>query len=295
MTRVPEPDSPRAHQSLPVPRSQTEMHPEWETPRLLARAGSSGEESVPFPPHQASAGARRPPHATRAARPSPGPLVSATIVGLLGAATGAAGACLLVLLSPATAERLVAPVDAAVSAIAASAPVPGDAAKREKSVAVALIPPAAPRSMAAQTRGSEAKDAVQPPPSPLPEASAAPVGAVTAPGTPSSTPASTAAGDHDELTALLQRTEHELAEQRLEQPAGDNALDTYRQLAARWPHVQPVAHLGRSIALAFWTLGNNAKAAGHWDQALHYLEIVNTLPPIPLGDPPESTGSSGAR
>ena len=200
------------------------------------------------------------------------------------------------LLSPDTAERLVAPVDAAVSAIVASAPASRDAAKGERSVAIALIPPAAPRSVAAQSGGVRAADAARSTPSPVPGVSAAPAAATpTALATSTSGPPSSIADDQAELTALLQRAGRELAEQSLEQPSGHNALDTYRELAARWPDAPPVAQLGRAIALAFWTRGNSAKAAGNWGDALHDLEIVNTLPPVPLGDPPESAGSSGTR
>ncbi|HZB93215.1 MAG TPA: hypothetical protein VE397_17345, partial [Stellaceae bacterium] len=91
-----------------------------------------------------------------------------------------------------------------------------------------------------------------------------------------------ASGDSD-LETLLQRAQGELAAQKLEQPRGDNALELYRQLKAKWPEDKRVAALGGAIDLTFWSRGNAAQSAGDWGKALHYFEIVNSLPPLPLG------------
>jgi hypothetical protein len=104
-----------------------------------------------------------------------------------------------------------------------------------------------------------------------------------------------AASGDGELETLLQRAQGELAERKLEEPPGDNALDSYRRLKAKWPEEKRVAQLGSAIGLAFWSLGNAAQSAGDWSKALHDLEIVNSLPPLPLGSPVSAVAESAAR
>jgi hypothetical protein len=96
-------------------------------------------------------------------------------------------------------------------------------------------------------------------------------------------PALPATSDNGELETLLQRARRELAERKLEQPPGDNALDSYRQLRAKWPEEKRVAQLGGDVGMAFWSLGKAAQSTGDWNEALHFFKIVNSLPPLPLG------------
>jgi hypothetical protein len=108
-------------------------------------------------------------------------------------------------------------------------------------------------------------------------------------------PALTASSGDSALEPLLQRARGELAAHKLEQPPGDNALDSYRQLKVKWPDEKRVAQLGGAIGLAFWSLGNAAQSAGDWNKALHYFEIVNSLPPLPLGSLPPPAAASAAQ
>ena len=216
-----------------------------------------------------------------AARARRRPLVLLLFVCFLGVATGTGGAYLLVRFSPATAARVGAPGRAAVSAITSAATALSDRTKVRQSSAVTVPVPAAPTSVAAQTRLPEASAAAQSG-STLPDEALAPSGAAAdAPARSASGTASAAADDPRGLAALLARAARELAERKLEQPADDNALASYRQLAARWPQEKRVAQLGGEIGLAFWSLGQEAQRSGRWREALHYLEIVNTLPPVP--------------
>jgi hypothetical protein len=94
------------------------------------------------------------------------------------------------------------------------------------------------------------------------------------------------ADNNTALETLLRRAQGELVERQLERPPGDNALDSYRQLRAKWPEDKRVAQFGGAIGLAFWSLGKAAQTTGDWNTALHYFEIVNSLPPLPLGSSP---------
>jgi hypothetical protein len=96
-------------------------------------------------------------------------------------------------------------------------------------------------------------------------------------------PALPETSDNGALETLLQRARGELAERKLEQPPGDNALDSYRQLRAKWPEEKRVAQLGGDVGMAFWSLGKAAQSTGDWNEALHFFKIVNSLPPLPLG------------
>jgi hypothetical protein len=272
-----------------------ERHPDWTAPRLLRKAEPTGRqtvppphakpvpplrtESVPAPPRNpvvvAGDSSRREPErqpavvprlaspaAPRLASPGParrsplgaaartgfGPLLSLFIICVLGVATGLGAACLIVWMSPSTAERMTASIDTAVSALG-----------RIGSAKLAAEP---------QGRGSAAIVSI---------------------------PALTASSGDSALEPLLQRARGELAAHKLEQPPGDNALDSYRHLRAQWPDEKRVAQLGGAIGLAFWSLGNAAQSAGDWNKALHDFEIVNSLPPLPLGSSPPPAAASAAQ
>ena len=290
-----------------ISKMQAGREAESHVPRLVWGLGTNDKQNVPPPP-------RRPGHWPDAADRGPeGPksvlsrrsfpnrptilrapsrlritLLSLFLICLLGAAQGAGGAYLLVLLTPDTAERLVMPIRYVVSAIGPAAAVLGrmgwqresggmGAPSPSRSASLVPIPPleATLDTKAKLSRMTETA-AVLPPAA----ESKAPKDSIPTP----------AAASDAELSALLQKAKRELAERKLEQPPLDNALESYRLLSSRWPREKGVTELGGAIGLAFWTMGNEAKAAGNWQQALHYFELVNTLPPLPLiSVPPEES------
>jgi hypothetical protein len=88
--------------------------------------------------------------------------------------------------------------------------------------------------------------------------------------------------DSRELSTLRKQVDRQFAEGRLDQPEGDNALDTYRQIVALAPHAAATVQLGDRLSGKFWSLATRARAAEQWDDALHYFEILKTLPAVPL-------------
>jgi hypothetical protein len=79
-------------------------------------------------------------------------------------------------------------------------------------------------------------------------------------------------------SALVDQGERQIAEHRLEAPAGDNALETYRRVAARSPGSEETRALGEHLSLAFWSLGVAATQRGDWADATRYFDVVKTLP-----------------
>jgi hypothetical protein len=82
-----------------------------------------------------------------------------------------------------------------------------------------------------------------------------------------------------DASAMMDRLEREIFQRQFDQPQADNALDTYRQIAAQSP--DDAARAGRRLGAALWSAADSARASGHWDDALHYLDILKTLPPSP--------------
>jgi hypothetical protein len=111
-----------------------------------------------------------------------------------------------------------------------------------------------------------------------------PIAAATSlPARPEGT--SDGATDRAALRRLLDEAEREIEDQRLDQPEGENVLDTFRALAAKWPDSAEVALLRdrlRSIFLSLWV---KAIAAGQWEKRAHYLAVAESLggniPPVP--------------
>jgi TPR repeat protein len=91
-------------------------------------------------------------------------------------------------------------------------------------------------------------------------------------------PATAGPADTSALAAMFER---QLAAGRLDQPDIDNALETYRQLAAVAPQDPATTRLGERLAAAFWARANEARAAKRWDDALHDFARLKALPPIP--------------
>ncbi|HEV2550305.1 MAG TPA: hypothetical protein VGU20_23540 [Stellaceae bacterium] len=80
------------------------------------------------------------------------------------------------------------------------------------------------------------------------------------------------------LTAFVDQGERQIAEHRLETPAGDNALETYRRIAAKSLESTETRSFGEHLSLAFWSLGVAATQRGDWVEATRYFDIVKTLP-----------------
>lgn len=80
------------------------------------------------------------------------------------------------------------------------------------------------------------------------------------------------------LAALVNQGERQIAEHRLEAPAGDNALETYRRIAAKSPESAEARALGEHLSLAVWSLGIAATQRGDWAEATRYFDIVKALP-----------------
>jgi hypothetical protein len=93
--------------------------------------------------------------------------------------------------------------------------------------------------------------------------------------------APTASAGPADAAALITTFERQLAAGRLDQPDTDNALETYRQIAATAPQDPATTRLGERLAAAFWTRANAARAAKRWDDALHDFARLKALPPIP--------------
>jgi hypothetical protein len=273
-----------------------ERHPDWTAPRLLRKAEPTGRQTVPPPPH---------------AKPVPPPRRE-SVRALLGSPTLAAGDPIR-----GESEQRYAVVPRLTSAAA-----PHLAAR---SPARASPPPAATRAgfwrflslliicaLGVATGLGAAYLIVRRSPGMAERMTASIDTAVSAFGHIGGPhraaeaqihgsakivplPALPATSGDSELETLLQRARGELAERKLEQPPGDNALDSYRQLKAKWPEQKRVAQLGDAIGLAFWSLGRAAQSTGDWNEALHYFKIVNSLPPLPLGSSAPDAADAAAQ
>jgi hypothetical protein len=263
-----------------------ERHPDWTAPRLLRKAEPTGRQTVPPPPH---------------AKPVPAPRVNPTLApgdSMLSApgreyAVAPRLACPAVphLASPSPAQPspptvrtgfgrfpsllIICVLGVATGLGAAYLTVrmlPGVAERVTASIdsAVSGLGRMRAAQAAAEARGHGSAKIV-----PL--------------------PALPATSDNTELETLLQRARSELAALKLEQPPGDNVLDSYRQLRARWPEEKRVAQLGGEVGMAFWSLGKAAQSTGDWNEALHYFKIVNSLPPLPLGLSAPDAGDRAAQ
>ncbi len=84
------------------------------------------------------------------------------------------------------------------------------------------------------------------------------------------------------VSALKEQMERQFAEGRLDKPENDNALDTYKKLAAIAPNDPATIAQGGHLSAAFWSLANRARTDGRLDEALHYYGILKALPPVPL-------------
>lgn len=207
---------------------------------------------------------------------------------VFGLGTGVGGAYLLAATAPRIAEQCAAQIRAAITFV-----MPG-----------LYAPPPVERSDKAITSGYAVHLAIPPRPD-APEAHPAEV-AHTGEPRQESPPAQAApkppselvtGGQATEFLTAKEQVERQLAEHRLEQPLGDNALESYRRLASRWPDEPEVVRLGARLGVTFWLLGSDARAAGNRGEALHYFAVVNTLPSMPratasLDGEAASTGSS---
>jgi hypothetical protein len=95
------------------------------------------------------------------------------------------------------------------------------------------------------------------------------------------------------LLALFEDAERQIAEQRLDQPEGDNALETFREVIARWPDDARVAQLRQRLREEFLLLWSNAIAAEKQDERQQYFEIVESLT-APSTATPSTTAVPGS-
>jgi hypothetical protein len=266
-----------------------ERHPDWTAPRLQRKAEPTGRQTVPPPPH---------------AKPVPAPRINPTFAAgdsmhsaperEYAVAPRLASQAVPRLVSPSPAQP--SPPRAAVrtgfgrfpslliiSVICALGAVTGLGAAY---LMVRTLPSVAER-MTASIDSAVSR---------LGRLRAAPAAEAQGHGSAKIVPlpALLATSANNELETLLQRARSELAAHKLEQPPGDNVLDSYRQLRVRWPEEKRVAQLGGDVGLAFWSMGKAAQSTGDWNQALHYFKIVNSLPPLPLGSssPPEAASAA---
>ena len=92
-------------------------------------------------------------------------------------------------------------------------------------------------------------------------------------GTPRATPW--------QVSQLFELANHQIAEGRIDGPIGDNALETYRLLAALSSDEPSTTELGTRLSVALWRLAMTAREGGLWDQSLRYFEDLHMLPPVP--------------
>jgi hypothetical protein len=88
--------------------------------------------------------------------------------------------------------------------------------------------------------------------------------------------------DSREVSALREQLARQFDEGRLDQPENDNALETYRKIAAIAPNDPATIELGGHLSAAFWSLAKRAREDARLGDALHYFGILKTLPPVPL-------------
>ena len=119
---------------------------------------------------------------------------------------------------------------------------------------------------------------------------ASPLPAAASPGSPypgvgEVRPDGTAApgsSNNPEVSSLRGAAERELVEGWVDRPEHDNALDTYKKMAAIAPNDPATIALGGHLSAVVWTLANRARKDARLDEALHYYEVLKTLPPVPL-------------
>ena len=80
------------------------------------------------------------------------------------------------------------------------------------------------------------------------------------------------------LSAFVDQAERQIGERRLEMPPGDNGLETYRRMAARWPANAETRSVGEHLSVAFSALALTATQRGDWAEATRYFDIIKALP-----------------
>jgi hypothetical protein len=86
---------------------------------------------------------------------------------------------------------------------------------------------------------------------------------------------------HVSLPSLAEQVARQITVGQLEAPAEDNALETYRRMVAVSAQHPGTVLAGERLSAAFWSRAMDAKKTQHWDDALHYLDILDTLPLLP--------------
>jgi hypothetical protein len=74
-------------------------------------------------------------------------------------------------------------------------------------------------------------------------------------------------GADDVLAALIAQLDRQIVRHQWDQPAGDNALETYRRLATEFPASSAAAQIGERLSTVMWSEANAAEKAQRWDDA----------------------------
>jgi hypothetical protein len=89
------------------------------------------------------------------------------------------------------------------------------------------------------------------------------------------------AGLNADLPWLVEQLERQIAAGQLETPIGDSALETYRRMLTVSSQHPGTAFAGQRLSSALWSRAMDAKSAEHWDDAIHYLDILDTFALVP--------------
>lgn len=76
------------------------------------------------------------------------------------------------------------------------------------------------------------------------------------------------------VPALIARARRQLEAGRIADPAGDNAVETYRQLFTMEPEPAQANELLEEVRLALWASARNALRAGRWEEAQRFYELA---------------------
>jgi hypothetical protein len=87
----------------------------------------------------------------------------------------------------------------------------------------------------------------------------------------------------DPRGALIARGNRQIAEHRWHHPLGNNALETYQQLAREFPGNPVTLQFGVHLSAVLWSEARSAERAGRLDEAAVLLDALKTLPPVPVG------------
>jgi type II secretory pathway predicted ATPase ExeA len=82
------------------------------------------------------------------------------------------------------------------------------------------------------------------------------------------------ADERSRVSALISLVQSQLDAGRIADPAGDNAVETYRQLFAMEPDTAQALELLEQVRFALWASARNALQAGKWENAQRFYELA---------------------